>query len=168
MNKLKYYTGVGSRETPPDIIEKIKKIAKFMGEQGYILRSGGADGADAAFEIGCGSHPKEIYLPWKGFNGSNSANYMVYGDALLLASKIHPAWFNLTDAAQKLHGRNCYQVLGEDLKHPSSVLICWTHNGEETGGTRTAIVLAKQKGIPVINLAVEKDLSPGKLKTLLS
>jgi hypothetical protein len=51
-SKYKYYTGVGSRETPQVIIETIKKISYRMGQKGYILRSGGADGADLAFELG--------------------------------------------------------------------------------------------------------------------
>lgn len=42
MNKI--FTGIGSRSTPPEILEKMKAIAKFLSERGYTLRSGGADG----------------------------------------------------------------------------------------------------------------------------
>lgn len=44
------YTGIGSRETPEWAICKIKKIGGYLYDKGYTLRSGGADGADLAFE----------------------------------------------------------------------------------------------------------------------
>lgn len=39
MNKT--YTGVGTRNTNPEIAEIIVKIGKFLARKGYILRSGG-------------------------------------------------------------------------------------------------------------------------------
>lgn len=51
---MKYYTGIGSRETPEDIQSWMKAFAIRMQKHGYTLRSGGAGGADSAFEHGCG------------------------------------------------------------------------------------------------------------------
>jgi hypothetical protein len=152
MNKI--YTGVGSRETPLDIIREMHLIAKMLASNSYILRSGGADGADSAFEQGCdeAEGKKEIYLPWQGFNNSKSQFYTVSKDALLLAATIHPCWDSLSQGAAKLHGRNCYQVMGRDLETPSAFLVCWTKNGELVGGTRTAIKLAERHKIPIYNL----------------
>ncbi len=154
--RIKYYTGIGSRETPDLILGQIFLIATALAYKGYILRSGGASGADSAFEKGCNfqNGKKNIYLPWKGFNSNNSDLYNVSPEALELAATIHPAWNRLSQGAQKLHARNCYQVLGLDLKTPSRVLICWTKNGEEIGGTATAIKLAKKHNIPVYNLGI--------------
>jgi hypothetical protein len=42
---MKYYAGIGSRETPKDILDLISKIAIKLESLGYTLRSGGADGA---------------------------------------------------------------------------------------------------------------------------
>ena len=50
----KIYTGIGSRNTPKEVLELMKTIGKYLGCLGYELRSGGADGADSAFESGCG------------------------------------------------------------------------------------------------------------------
>lgn len=157
----KYYTGVGSRETPGDIYDKIVSISSILAKKQYILRSGGANGADSAFEYGCYKEngQKEIYLPWRGFNNNNSNLYNVSKEALELAAVIHPAWRNLSQAGKKLHARNCYQVLGQNLDTPSDFLICWTKNGLEIGGTRTAIVLAKKYNIPVYNLAITENLT---------
>lgn len=153
----KFYTGIGSRETPKDFLLVIHKIALHLADKGYILRSGGADGADKAFEEGCFSAggSQEIYLPWKGFNGNPSPLFKVTKEALELAAKIHPSWSKLRQGARKLHARNCYQCIGYDLKTPSDLLICWTKGGAKIGGTRTAVVLAEQYNIPVYNLAIE-------------
>lgn len=157
----KIITGVGSRTSPKDALEKIGQIARHFAQQGYTLRSGGANGADLAFENAYRSEGRsdqmEIYLPWEGFNGSSSELYGVCPEALKLASTIHPAWNACSDAAKRLHARNCYQVLGRSLDRPSDLLVCWTPPGS-TGGTRTAIVLAERHGVPVYNLGVEGDL----------
>lgn len=153
---MKYITIVGSRHTPLEECEAITQIAKGFALAGYILRSGGAEGADLAGEKGYNLvncyDQKEIYLPWPGFNGDMSPLNTVCSKALEIAKNIHPNWSVLSQGAQKLHGRNVYQVLGKDLKSPSDLLICWTKNGESVGGTRTAIELAKKYGVPIINL----------------
>lgn len=148
--KRKIYAGIGSRKAPREILDRFKKIASFLRENGFTLRSGGADGADKAFESCAGSN-KEIYLPWKGFNGSFSPYYNTDEDAELIAEEIHPAWSKLSDAAKKLHCRNCCQILGEDLNIPCSFVVCWTPDGKIVGGTATAIRLAEREGIPVFN-----------------
>lgn len=43
-------------------------------------------------------------------------------------------------------------MLGDNLTSPSKFLVCWTTNGQDVGGTRTAIVVAKMHSIPVFNL----------------
>jgi len=154
---MKFYAGIGSRETPPDILALMTKVAQYLSSQDYTLRSGGADGADTAFERGAGDK-KEIYLPWKGFNKSRSQLYNVPEQALLVASKIHPAWDKCTQAARKLHGRNILQVLGADLNTPVEFVLCWTKDGKEIGGTATAMRLAREKEIPVFNFAIKSDL----------
>lgn len=149
------YTGVGSRETPTEILDFFTRISFWLGRQGWILRSGGAGGADSAFEQGAirAEAAKEIYLPWGRFNGNPSRLFdLDTGNAAAqIAAGVHPAWGRLTQGAKKLHARNVFQVLGADLMTPSKFLICWTSGGLDTGGTRTAIVLAKQHGIPVFN-----------------
>ena len=86
----KFYTGVGSRDIPCQIAELIVLIASKMAQKGYILRSGGADGSDSKFEEGCDlvSGPKEIYLPWKGFNNSKSNLFNISKEAMEMAAKI--------------------------------------------------------------------------------
>jgi hypothetical protein len=157
------YAGVGSRNTPAFILEFIEKIAQTLAKQGYILRSGGADGADSAFEQGClaGNGQKEIYLPWKGFNKNTSSLCTPSQDAYRIASETHPYFDNLKDPAKLLMARNTHQVIGADCQSPCFLVLCWTQDGADnrnvqtsnkSGGTGQAIRLAKKYGVPVHNL----------------
>ncbi len=179
MSEYKAYTGVGSRETPVDVLELMRKIATILSGENYILRSGGADGADLAFESGVvmGTdlvRRKEIYLPWKGFN-DRIGICDTPREAYNMAAKIHPAWFACSRGARALHARNICQVLSYSLKTPSKFLICWTKEGKDTGGTRTAIVCARNNSVPVWNLAnlreriaIEMILGSGNMGQLLT
>ncbi len=158
---IRVFTGVGSRRTPHEAGILMCAIAMKLSRVGWVLRSGAADGADLAFESGAltGESKKEIYLPYPGFNGSRSNLTRLPPECFEIASKVHPAWERCSDFARKAHARNACQVLGLDLKSPSSLLICWTPDGaidaasaRNAGGTRTAIVIANNNGVPVFNL----------------
>jgi hypothetical protein len=149
--------------TPPNILSLMQELGELFANAGWTLRSGGASGADTAFEEGAdrvrGS--KEIYEPWPGF--SKRAGAMptrVSPQALALAASVHPRWSSLSSGPQKLHARNCYQILGGSLSSPVDFVICWTADGLESeaartrtsGGTATAVVLAERSGVLVYNL----------------
>lgn len=166
-----YYAGIGSRETLPDIMLKMTAIAKRLAALGFVLRSGGAKGADQAFEDGAGEHA-DIYLPHNGFRNKYTYNHPkyrliredVFGIAITIAAYIHPAFGFLDNRSQLLIARNGCQILGDDLVTDlSDFVVCWTPDGcetkrersRDTGGTGQAIQLADMLGIPVFNLAKE-------------
>lgn len=155
------YAGIGSRITPPDVMDLIQRAARRLSARGYTLRSGGADGADSAFEAGVPTDgQKEVFLPWKGFNGNTSPFYRCTDEAMDLAASTHPGWKRMGMPAKKLMARNGFQVLGSELRSPVDFVLCWTKDGAEceaergpaTGGTRQAIALASRWLIPVFNL----------------
>lgn len=171
-----YYTMIGSRVTPPEIIELMTRFAEKACKFNYIGRSGGADGADACLEEGfelfksdntlaSSGDYLEIYLPWKDFNGRSSqeagyytlSNLVNNKDAEAIAEKTHPAWDRCSQGAKKLHSRNVYQLLGQDLNTPSRFVICYAKprndgtNGVK-GGTATAVQLGMENGVEIINL----------------
>lgn len=160
---MKYYAGIGSRKTPIDTLKFLTYIANKLASKDYVLRSGGAPGADSAFEKGAGDK-SQIFVPWQGFQGKNLI-FSLTEEAFLLAEKHHPVWKYLSHPVRMLMARNCMQVLGEDLKTPSEFVICWTPDGAEnaeqrtarTGGTGMAIGLASKFEIPVYNIQNKKS-----------
>jgi hypothetical protein len=151
------YAGIGSRATPPEISYWMNEIGAYMASKNWILRSGGATGADYEFEIGCGDGAKEIYLPWPGFNNNNSLLWP-FGEhcsnsAIGIAEKVWNdrfvnnmvpiVWEKLKERTKKFMIRNVYQILGCQLNDPVKLVICWTRDGEASGGTGQALWLAK-------------------------
>jgi hypothetical protein len=181
MNK-KYYTGIGSRKTPLNILIMMAKISNILEKKGYTLRSGSAVGADSAFELGLESpHTSgDIYIPYLGFDkkmgkNNNKIKYIVpffnkdlYFEAntMIMKDDLHKKWqYMKQDYVWKLHNRNVFQILGNDLKTPAKFVICYTSDGAidydstdtgSTGGTGTAINLASKKNISVFNLKLKE------------
>lgn len=174
---MKYITGIGSRETPADILDIMRKAIKFKILDGFTLRSGGADGADTYCAYGWGDAYKEstdipkaeIYLPWNGFNGlyKNIKNCILVEDSAIISEAheilkdIHPAFDKLTRGPLALHTRNCFQVLGADLRTPSNTVLCYAKQdskGNPLGGTATAINLARLHNVRVVNLSIPEHL----------
>lgn len=153
---MKYYAGVGSRETPFNILRQMINISDHLYEAGYTLRSGHAEGADIAFEIG--SFRSEIWLPWKSFNENAKdpqQNYVVIdkNDKDAFDSiKFHPAADRLVGPVRLLMARNYRQIIGKDGAPNSEFVVCWTKDGKDTGGTGQALRIAAHYDIPIYNL----------------
>lgn len=162
------YAGIGARATPPDVAAAMQLVAAQLADFGWVLRSGGADGADTAFAIGAGycggsidEHRYEIFLPWPGFNRQSSPHDAPSQRAIEIAERHHPAWTSLTRGVRSLQARNSHQILGADLSSPAEFVLAWTpdgadnvvaETGSKTGGTGQAIRVAGGAGVPVINL----------------
>ena len=167
------YTGIGSRQTPEDILRGMSILAKLRGQRGDILRSGGADGADDAFERGCleADGTKEIYLPWFKFNGRvawprrgyREWNKDLEGELWELVKEFHPRAMSLSQATCKLMFRNCHQVLGWDLKTPTEQVVFWAPEFKAdkfgnicdcSGGTGFAVRLAHRHRIDIFTMGI--------------
>ena len=163
----RYYTGIGSRQTPPEVLTLMERLGEALAHLGYTLRSGGATGADSAFERGCDAAggAKQIFVPWNGYNGRRTGPTTFVGvcpRALELAARLHPAWHRCPDRARALHARNGYQVLGPSLDAPTSFVLCWTKGGSGAGGTGQALRVAAHHGIPVRDLGNPDTLAGAK------
>lgn len=165
----RFYAGIGSRSTPPDVRQRIRKLAAALAEEGFTLRSGNADGADWAFQTGAGQIEGNvhIFLPWQTYNGGciafgpNTKWYLRPSqDAIAMAGTMHPAWHLCERPVRALHGCNMHIVLGPNLSKPVEFVVCWTPDGAEyeqevtrtTGGTGMGIRVADRNDIPVFNL----------------
>lgn len=151
------YAGIGARATPPEVLSLMTRAAFALLKRGYVLRSGHAIGADSAFERGAGE-AAEIYLPAPGWRGSASPFHQgtlgaeVWGRARTIAAAHHPAFAGLSSFVQNLHTRNVFQVLGARLDSPAEFVLCWTADGEASGGTGQALRIAASHGVPIYNL----------------
>lgn len=159
-NQNIFYTGIGWRDTPTEICDAMTLIAAALEKKGYILRSGGANGSDHAFQSGL-TDPQNgrIFIPWIGFQNKDGLvkNGLLIkkerlDQATEIASKFHPHWDKLSQGPKTLHTRNVPQVLGENLDTPSRAIICYTKDGKFSGGTGQALRIAHHYKIPIINL----------------
>jgi hypothetical protein len=133
--------------------------AFWLRASNFILRSGGADGSDKAFELGAGD-AAEIYVPWR--KKQEPATHIEPPDwewAKSIAEQFHPAWVNLTSTVKKMIARNTCQVLGPGPQGPKSeFVVCWTPDAKYVGGTSQAMRIADAHGIPIFNLAKDGDV----------
>ena len=166
--------GIGSRETPLDVLDDMRLIGEAVRLAGGWVRSGGAFGADRAFEEGA-RHRCLVYLPWSD-NGDGARNRklseartLLFDDAPKDAKErarssvdlYHPCPEALSFGARRLHCRNYFQVMGT-TETPVDAVVCWTRmlGDKPQGGTAQAIRIAQARGIPVYNMAVKAWRDP--------
>ena len=146
-----YYAGIGARKTPQDVLKSMTSFATLAEQKGITLRSGGAKGADSAFELGVkNANNKDIFT-------TNSA-YVDWEKAFITVNTFHPTPGKLSSYVRLLMARNAFQVLGPNLDEPSAFVLCWTEDGatenttRKTGGTGQAIRIANAYSVPIINM----------------
>lgn len=151
------YAGIGSRQTHPEILAEMTRIAKLLETKGYTLNTGVTfggkeEGADAAFSRG--ATKKNLFAPEN--QGSRTREQTI-------AKEIHPNPDALVkvengikkDGALKLMARNTNQIFGNNLDTPVDFVL---FHAKETkgirpeGGTGQAVEMARRKGIPTINM----------------
>lgn len=175
------YTGIGSRETPAEVVGVMEDAAFRLARIGFVLRSGKAAGADAAFQRGAQRFEGakcEIFIPWRGFAGGDGlvSTWDISLDAVdkqfpenaemrwEWVKEVHGGWERLSQGARKLHERNIHQLFGADLGNAylnqSKFVLYYaleTKKGDPKGGTATAVNLAKKQGIRTLNLLHDKN-----------
>ena len=140
------YAGIGSLDTPEDVIASMQQLAGYLEDKGYTLQT---EEADRAFAPGC--EIKRL-IP--------AADAGAKELTLDMAREIHPAPWILPLSSKRLLARTALQIYGAGLDTPVDFVLCWTKDGceteaaltAETGEPRQAIAIAARKGIPVINL----------------
>jgi hypothetical protein len=156
---MSYYTGIGSRTAPSDILLLMTEAAIWLRIQGWILRSGGADGSDKAFEVGA-SNRKEIYKP-KTFIVDDKLNAPTWAIQTASRQCLEYPFELMKPYVQALIARNMMQVAGLNGDTPSKFVICWTPTmdpcNKDAGGTRYACRFARELSIPIYNLHNSTD-----------
>jgi predicted NAD-dependent protein-ADP-ribosyltransferase YbiA (DUF1768 family) len=165
------YAGIGSRETPQEVLDKMTEVAKYLDDLGYTLQTGftfkdkttGLDeeGADKAFSDGAKNKilfgPSGIRNTVNGKTSLDTYNPNVTIISNDVVKEIHPAPERLSSGAIKLMARNTNQIFGKNLDSTVDFVIFYspeTNNPlRPKGGTGQAVEMARRKGIPTINMA---------------
>lgn len=152
------YAGIGHRVLggfrEPNTNEPVENVMAWIAGEleklGYTLNSGGAKGADAAFEYGVKlpAH-KNIFRPEDATETTRA-----------IAQELHPAHERLHGHALDLYARNTNQIFGRNLDSTIDFVVCYTKDGceshetrsRESGGTGQAIEMATRKGAKVFNM----------------
>lgn len=154
------YAGIGPRACPLHVCETMASVGAQLDKQGWMIRSGHAQGADQAWACMHRPQMREIYLPWARFNNGGGDGFFVspQSDALAAVARVsHPAWDRLTDGGRKLMMRNVSIILGAELNDPVQFVAYWSEQRIVQGGTGNAVHLASLYGIPSYNIGFEED-----------
>lgn len=150
------YAGIGSRETPKEVLDQMSELAMELAHLGYTLNTGDAKGADLAFRRAAPNDKVNVFTPADATDETRN-----------IARATHPnpeAVDKLVEVNKQKYGtdkynpwnllaRNTNQVFGRDLRTPVDFVIAWTKGGKLVGGTAQALRMAQMRDIPIINLA---------------
>ena len=143
------YAGIGSRETPKEVLALMTKAATWLEGKGYKLQTGVTfkgkeEGADKAFSDG--TKNKELFAP-----------EMATEQTKIIAKEVHPAPQYLKGGGLQLMARNTFQVFGAKLDTAVDFVLFYAEETKDPmrpkGGTGQAVEMARRKGIPTINMA---------------
>lgn len=151
-----HYAGIGNRKTPQACLDFMVKIGRVCSKKDLVLRSGGAVGADLAFEQGCDLEGgmKEIWKP--------KSQYIVEHEWAIEKAKA-VCWeyplHKMKPYTRSLIIRNMYQIFGDDPENLKPVKFVVFYcvgdplmQGKLSGGTRYAVRAAHNYNIPHYNL----------------
>lgn len=172
---------VGSREAPEMHCEVLEEAAIEVLRSGGKILTGDAVGVDMAGrnaitraidETGLSGHRfGEIHMPTlknkelkdgdlSGAVIGHHSTESTYWFANTIAALARGSFEGLSDFGIWLHSRNPYQILGNTLKDPVSIVLT---SAEPTsrgckGGTNTALRIAAARNIPIINLQTQAGM----------
>ena len=157
------YSGIGTRETTPKEEERILKISEKLSKS-FVLYSGNASGSDRKFQEGCNGNCV-LFLPWASFDSdkydfTKALDVFDLGkspEGMASVEKFHPNGKNMKYTHKLLMSRNYHQIMGYKQYPRVSFVVCCASEDDEgnvLGGTGQAVRIAKNIGIPVINIRV--------------
>lgn len=159
------YVGCGSSETPDHILGVMTSVARLLAGKGLTLRVSDQKGADVAFRRGSGGRYFMYTAIDTGFPGAIPAE-ITGGSRPTLARRLNPRFPLLPRREKQWEITAVSVVAGFCTTNLAKMLICWTPDGavkpeeftERTGDTARYLRIANQLGVPVYNLARERDL----------
>ncbi|AUM58458.1 DprA-like DNA recombination-mediator protein [Proteus phage phiP4-3] len=155
---------IGSRKIPSRLSNILISGGEYISNLGVLGTSGGAPGSDYLFMKKYSSENKCVIIPHQGFNNHYSGNgvhiFTDFNDeiqekAANIIRRFYPKLDSVSKTVKHLQCRNCMQILTPTLENPVDSVIFWAPEdkyGNVSGGTRTAVYLARYLGIKTYNL----------------
>ena len=153
---------VGSRETPPDVLQVMERLGGAIVRARLVLVSGNAPKADQAWARGANAvnaHRVELCLPWAEFEAQSqrmentirvlsapvTARHQRY---VQIAQTVHGrGWGALSPGTQRLFARNAMIVEG------AIAAVGWSNPDKVSGGgTGMAFRVARFLKVPVFDM----------------
>lgn len=155
------YVVTGNDRPPSEIIERLGRIVKKLGEMGYVLRVGGHTDVEKGVEQYLGNGKVEVHLPFRDFD--NRKSKFTYTSTFItdVAKMFHTSWDGLSKGVRLFLGKNIRLIGGKDGRSRAMFLLVWSDDGAEhtkdvttrTGNAGHIITAATAYRIPVINMA---------------
>ena len=152
---------IGSRDISLEKSTELEKLGEAIASNGWIIASGNALGADAAYARGANKvNPAlvHLYLPWRSYNKE-----LIHPDNELvlecrsgwkdIARRHHPLYEKLSQGVKKMMDRNAGIVIGSSL-----VLAVLNHKATGFGGTGHGWRVATELKIPRVDLSHDFDI----------
>ena len=156
------YVGIGQLTVTDEVREWLADFASRVAHCGWHLRSGANNGVDTVFEQNSGGK-FNVYLPWNKFGRRPSGRRFTVCEELpaydLAKEQLfneHPKPDALDAKMVKLLVRARFEILGDDLNTPCKFVACYSEAGLDAAAVREAVRLARERGIPVFDLASMK------------
>jgi hypothetical protein len=155
------YAGIGSRKLSEPQLEVCREVARRAAAAGWRLHTGACIGADQAFAKGAieAGGAVTLYLPWRSYEEKWVTQAYNHGALVLVLSEddheawtsvaLHPKAHLLSNGARALHARN-FCIIRESSWVAAYPLLNQYGN---RGGTGHGMLLAKKKGIPILDLS---------------
>ena len=150
------YAGIGSRETPAEILKQMTVLSAWMSRRGWHLHSGGAAGADTAFARAHRSPHARSSCPGPAMSVTQvrtviSPRAKSTAAAPRSPPSCTPRGINADREPGSCTAGTSPFYSGASLSTPVSAVVCWTKGGQVIGGTGMGIRIAQAFDIPVLN-----------------
>lgn len=150
------------RDFPPEAKTSLYNIASKLINKKITVRVNGDDKDFCDKLSALSSQFVEVYIPWKGFNNTESKHYWNTITAKHIAQQnFGNAWEKIPDSVKALMARNVRMIFGDKNNSIMLCLITWSKDGaskapevtKDTGRSAFIIKTASTYSFPVVNIA---------------
>lgn len=160
-----WYIFSNNIELTEDEVLRIKKVGKFLGNKGYVLRYNG-DGVNGYTNmlVKLDETVSEAYMPWNGFNKELKKPVTKWGSEMgyRIAMEVKKNYTSLKDPIRAIYASIVDGIIGKSGKDIVDMCVVWTRCGSSTfkeikdfsvtGNLTFIISMCSRLKIPLFNI----------------